>query len=86
MRARSQPLIEVRHAIDKRQHFDAAVVPAALTQVQQVDLGLRKIRAQTQQRAQIVGTDIVRHFYLEGAQPSGRAIRWIARTVAAAIR
>jgi len=49
----SQPLIELAYAIDKHD-LEPAIMPTAPAQVQQLGLRLRKIRAEAQQRPQVV--------------------------------
>ena len=44
----SQPLIELSYTFIKRQYFDPTVMPAALAEIEQVDLGFRKVLAESQ--------------------------------------
>ena len=44
----SQPLIELSYTFIKRQDFDPTVMPAALAEIEQVDLGFRKVLAEPQ--------------------------------------
>jgi hypothetical protein len=50
----SQPLIELAYAIDKWHDLNPAIMPTAPAQIQQLGFRLRKIRAEAQQRPQVV--------------------------------
>ena len=64
----SEPPVERGHAIRERDDFDAAVVPAAAAEVQEVDLGRRVLLLEPEERTQVVGADPLARGHLERPQ------------------